>query len=229
MFITLSIYSKNLNSLTNFLKFFYKLKTNKVLKLNFFPIQSQKNKKVFFLSVLQSPHVNKKSQEQFNYHTYNKQLKIHVSQIAKFLTIWKIVKIKLFPDIKLKKKIWLNNKAFKYTLVDKTDHDRFVLKFCQKSESKSNILNRTKFETFILKRSSFSNKTGGGRRKRSCVFAVWDEPTADSRNTSDVSSSLFSLLDYLIGNNTLSSIIRNTRKRRNNNLYHTIYSFLPAV
>ena len=87
MFITLSIYSKNLNSLTNFLKFFYKLKTNKVLKLNFFSIQSQKNKKVFFLSVLQSPHVNKKSQEQFNYHIYNKQLKIHVSQIAKFLTI----------------------------------------------------------------------------------------------------------------------------------------------
>lgn len=87
MFITLSIYSKNLNSLTNFLKFFYKLKTNKVIKLNFFPIQSQKNKKVFFLSVLQSPHVNKKSQEQFNYHIYNKQLKIHVSQIAKFLTI----------------------------------------------------------------------------------------------------------------------------------------------
>ena len=160
MFITLSIYSKNLNSLTNFLKFFYKLKTNKVLKLNFFPIQSQKNKKVFFLSVLQSPHVNKKSQEQFNYHIYNKQLKIHVSQMAKFLTVWKIVKIKLFPDIKLKKKIWLNNKVFKYTLFDKTDHDRFILKFCQKSKSKSNILNRTKFETSILKRSSFSNKTG---------------------------------------------------------------------
>jgi len=54
----------------------------------------------------------------------------------------------------------LNNKVFKYTLFDKTDHDRFVLKFCQKSELKSNILNRTKFETSILKRSSFSNKTG---------------------------------------------------------------------
>jgi len=42
MFITLSIYSKNPNSLTNFLKFFYKLKTNKVLNLKFFPVQSQK-------------------------------------------------------------------------------------------------------------------------------------------------------------------------------------------
>ena len=87
MFITLSIYSKNLNSLTNFLKFFYKLETNEVLNLKFFPIQSQKNKKVFFFSVLQSPHVNKKSQEQFGYYIYNKQLKIHVSQMAKFLVI----------------------------------------------------------------------------------------------------------------------------------------------
>ena len=87
MFITLSIYSKNSNSLTNFLKFFYKLKVNKILKLKFPPVQSQKNKKVFFFSVLQSPHVNKKSQEQFGYYIYNKQLKIHVSQINKFLVI----------------------------------------------------------------------------------------------------------------------------------------------
>lgn len=161
MFITLSIYSKNLNSLTNFLKFFYKLKTNKVLKLNFFPIQSQKNKKVFFFSVLQSPHVNKKSQEQFNYWIYNKQLKIHVSQIAKFLTIWKIVKIKLFSDIKFKTKFWLNNKPFKPALFDKTDYDRFMLKFCQKSELiylKFNKLNRTKH--VAPNRSFFSNKTG---------------------------------------------------------------------
>jgi len=87
MFIILSIHSKSLNSLTNFLKFFYKLKTNKVLNLKFFPVQSQKNKKVYFFSVLQSPHVNKKSQEQFGYYVYNKQLKIHLSQMAKFLVI----------------------------------------------------------------------------------------------------------------------------------------------
>jgi len=53
MFITLSIYSKNSNSLTHFLKFFYKLKTNKILKLKFSPTQSQKNKKVFFFFLLQ--------------------------------------------------------------------------------------------------------------------------------------------------------------------------------
>ena len=65
MFIILSIYSKNVNSLTNFLKFFYKLKLNKVLKLKFHIIQSQKKNLFSFFSTLQSPHVNKKSQEQF--------------------------------------------------------------------------------------------------------------------------------------------------------------------
>lgn len=156
MFITLSIYSKNPNSLTNFLKFFYKLKTNKTFNLKFFPVQSQKNKKVFFFSVLQSPHVNKKSQEQFGYCIYNKQLKIHVSQMAKFLTIWKIVKIKLFSDVKIKTKFLLNTKFFKPALLDKTDYDKFMLKFFQKSE-----LNLLKFDKLeALKQSSFSNKTG---------------------------------------------------------------------
>jgi ribosomal protein S10 len=87
MFIILSIHSKSLNSLTNFLKFFYKLKINKVFKLKFYTVQSQQNKKSSFFSTLQSPHVNKKSQEQFEYFVYIKKLKIHVSQITKFLTI----------------------------------------------------------------------------------------------------------------------------------------------
>lgn len=87
MFIIVSIYSKNLNSLTNFLKFFYKLQKNQTLKVKFHTIQSQKKKIFSFFSTLQSPHVNKKSQEQFEYSVHRKKLKIHVSQITKFLTI----------------------------------------------------------------------------------------------------------------------------------------------
>lgn len=87
MFIILSIHSKNLNSITNFLKFVYKLKINKIFKLKFYIIQSQQKKSFSFFSTLQSPHVNKKSQEQFEYYVQNKKLKIHVSQITKFLII----------------------------------------------------------------------------------------------------------------------------------------------
>lgn len=85
MFITLSIYSKNTNSLTNFLQFFYKLNKKKILKLKLYTKQSQKKKAFSFFSVLQSPHVNKKSQEQFEFNVYSKQLKIQVYQLHKFL------------------------------------------------------------------------------------------------------------------------------------------------
>jgi len=87
MFIIIFIYSKNLNSLTNFLKFFYKLKRNQAIQIKFHSIQSQRKQKFSFFSTLQSPHVNKKSQEQFEYHMHSKKLKIRVSQITKFLVI----------------------------------------------------------------------------------------------------------------------------------------------
>ena len=87
MFIILSIYSKNASSLTNFLKFLYKLKKNKIFKLKFYTKQSQKKKDFLYISVLQSPHINKKSQEQFEYYIYSKQLKIQTYQLTKFLFI----------------------------------------------------------------------------------------------------------------------------------------------
>lgn len=87
MFIILLIHSKNLNSLTKFLKFIYKLKIDKIFKLKFYSIQSQQKKNFSFFSALQSPHVNKKSQEQFEYSLHNKKLKINASQIIKFLTV----------------------------------------------------------------------------------------------------------------------------------------------
>lgn len=87
MFIIISISSKNLNSLTNFLKFFYKLKKNQALKVKVPSIQSQRKKKFSFFSTLQSPHVNKKSQEQFECHKHSKKLKIRVSQMTKFLAV----------------------------------------------------------------------------------------------------------------------------------------------
>ena len=50
MFIILSITSKNLNSLTNFLKFVYKLNKNKPLKkmISITQVQKKKKKKSFF-------------------------------------------------------------------------------------------------------------------------------------------------------------------------------------
>ena len=132
MFITLSIYSKNSNSLTNFLKFFYKLKINKMFKLKFYIIQSQQQKNFSFFSVLQSPHVNKKSQEQFEYYVQKKKLKIHVSQLMKFLIVWKIIKITLFSDVKIKIKFLIYHRLFKVISSTKIDYDKFRIKFLKK-------------------------------------------------------------------------------------------------
>ena len=101
MFIILSIYSKNLISLTTFLKFLYKLKTNKILGLKFYTTQSQKKKRKSFFSVLQSPHVNKKSQEQFEYSLRCKTLKIYVPCLTRFLVILKRIQTTLFSDVRI--------------------------------------------------------------------------------------------------------------------------------
>lgn len=163
MFIILSIYSKNANSLTNFLKFFYKLKKKKILKLKFYTKQSQKKKKFSFISVLQSPHVNKKSQEQFEYYIYNKQLKIQAYQLNKFLFIWKWIKTKLFFDIKIKTSFLLNEHLFNDLAVNKTDYEKFIpISFNKKNSNKVKIC-KQKFsrnpKTSLLDFSSITKQT----------------------------------------------------------------------
>jgi len=126
MFIILSIYSKNTNSLTNFLKFFYKLERKKALKLKLYTKQSKIKKNFSFISVLQSPHVNKKSQEQFGYNIYSKQLKIWVSQPKKLLSMWKLVKEKLFFDIQIKFKFLLDKSSIFDTISEKINCEKFM-------------------------------------------------------------------------------------------------------
>lgn len=128
MFIILSIYSKNSLSITNFLKFFYKLSINKKLGLSVFTSQCPvKNKKVFF-SVLQSPHVNKTSQEQFEYKLFKKQIKINVFQINKLLVILKILKSKLFLDVNVELKFICNKSLLQDSFLKKVNPDKFVFK-----------------------------------------------------------------------------------------------------
>ena len=148
MFIIISIYSKNATSLTNFLKFFYKLKKNQNFKLEFHVVQSQKKKSLSFFSTLQSPHVNKKSQEQFEYRIYGKSLKIHVSQLVKFLTAWKLVKTILFSDIEMRTKFCFYFKPLNLLSLCHTDYDKFILKFIKQElrftldlEGKKNLSN----------------------------------------------------------------------------------------
>ena len=151
MFITLSIYSKNLDSLTNFLKFFYKFNIKKTLGFNIRISQYQKNKKRTFFSVLRSPHVNKTSQEQFEYFIYNKKIKIHVSQLAKFIFIFKKINIQTFSDINIKTKFLVNPKLFKIILFNNTNPDKFKLQpFVNHKISITNKTSQTLLKLFDI-------------------------------------------------------------------------------
>ena len=161
MFILIQIFSKNSNSISNFLKFLYKLKTNKILNLNFTVIQSSQFRKFKKFSVLKSPHVNKKAQEQFEYNVFNKQLKIYVSQLSKFLIIWKTVKSTLFTDVNLTFKFIANQNSSNYTTINKVNSDKFIkskqyLKLLDtKQEKNHSLLLWDVFGEFCLKNLKF--------------------------------------------------------------------------
>jgi len=114
MFINVKITSKNQNSLKFFLKDFKlliknkKLNSNKVLSV----YHNKQTRKTF--TILKSPHVNKKAQEQFEYRLYSKSLLIKSFQIGKLLIILKNFQKFLHPDIEIKIKFILKKQRINY-------------------------------------------------------------------------------------------------------------------
>ena len=116
MIIKLDLKSKNLKSIKMFLRDFYRLNTifsdNVKLKQN-----NKLIKKVSF-SILKSPHVNKSSQEQFEFKIYNTFLIINTNNYLKLLVCLKLLLINFFPDVGIKIEFlvnenYLNNFHFK--------------------------------------------------------------------------------------------------------------------
>ena len=66
---------------------------------------------------------------------YSKKLKISIFQMAKFLTIWKTVSTTLFSDIKINMRFRLYNKTVKLKSTNKTNIDKFKLKFIKKKKT----------------------------------------------------------------------------------------------
>lgn len=159
MFIILSIHSKNTNSLTSFLKFFYKLEGKKALKLKLYTKQSKIKKNFYFISVLQSPHVNKKSQEQFGYNMYSKQLKIWVSQPKKLLSIFKLIKEKLFFDIQIKFRFLLNKSPIFDTTSEKINCEKFMSTTSKKRNKDLFRFSKPRFQTKSKKKTFYLTNT----------------------------------------------------------------------
>lgn len=99
--------SKNKNSINNFFLF-----CNKTIPFNLNVIQKnfQKKTKKKKLTILKSPHVNKKAQEQFESRVFKKQFTIQITKTFKYLVFLKKLNTSLFPDIKIELQHMVNNK-----------------------------------------------------------------------------------------------------------------------
>lgn len=92
---TLLVYTKNKNSLINFINFF-----KKNLKQPFIKVFTGKKVKEK-ISVLKSPHINKTAQEHFKYVHFYVKLQFTMFELKKKLLMLKKVRNKLFPDVKI--------------------------------------------------------------------------------------------------------------------------------
>ena len=99
MFFTITLYSKNLNSLIKFKNFFIKNFIFEKLKFYFSKIKYNKPVKKKLFTVLKSPHVNKKAQEQFEYRIYSQKFVCFTKQPFLLLLIFKKLTFNSFSDI----------------------------------------------------------------------------------------------------------------------------------
>lgn len=85
------IKSKNQNSITKLFSVLQKKKCNNIKKY------FQKKTKRKRITILKSPHVHKKAQEQFEKVIYNKQLSIYSVKNLTYLTFLKKLNLNTFP------------------------------------------------------------------------------------------------------------------------------------
>lgn len=106
----ITVTSRNKNSIKNFFLFL-----NKTTSINLNIIQKyfQEKTRKKKLTILKSPHVNKKAQEQFESRVFKKQLTIQVTKNFKYLIFFKKLSFDLFPDIKIKLQHIISDKNIK--------------------------------------------------------------------------------------------------------------------
>lgn len=135
-FLNLHVKSKNRKSINNFTIFYFK-----ILNLNSIKKIKSKKKKHTILTILKSPHVNKKAQEQFEIIFFSKQLTIFNANLFKSSISYKKIKTNLFPDVKIKVCCKIDKKRentfiFKLLDFDKCKIPNFVYHACLKLQDK---------------------------------------------------------------------------------------------
>jgi ribosomal protein S10 len=109
----ISIQSKHKTYLTRFIKLF-----NSKSKTHFKSVKQylQKKRNTSFFSILTSPHINKRAQEQFKTHRLKLQLKIQTLEPLKLIILLKRVYSQSLPNLRIKIKITVNKKISKHRI-----------------------------------------------------------------------------------------------------------------
>jgi ribosomal protein S10 len=156
----ITITSKNKQSLKDYSKFFNNnIEIFKLLSKSYNKI---KNKKI--ITILKSPHVNKKAQEQFEFSLFSKQITLQMPNSYKFLILLKKIETNLFSDVNIKIKL----------LVNKNLPEKFQTKIFNPSYFQLNF-----FKTDILfdnnaKKMKFKKKNLLDFKKATQIFKIFD-------------------------------------------------------
>ena len=141
--------SKNKNSLNNAFLFLLNDFKKSGLKKHF-----KKKTKRRIITILKSPHVNKKAQEQFESHMFSRQLSSYSFNKFKNLFFLKNIKEKILSDLKLKIKLSLNKKKEKSLEISMFHPNNFKIRNYIKKLNQSVELNKKRANNL----TQFSNK-----------------------------------------------------------------------
>ena len=145
MFFHLKVSSKDKEGLEKFSRFLLKLNSSFVTIKNF---PKQKRRK--FVTILNSPHVNKTAQEQFEFRFYNKRFLINSFKPFSFFSLLKKAKNVSFPNVKLEIQGLFNMKAYNRKILKLVDPE---IAFLNIEESLCLSLDNNLLTTKTLKKS----------------------------------------------------------------------------
>ena len=117
---------KSLYNLLHFLK-------NRYLNLNIIKKDFKRKKRKKILTILESPHVYKTAQEQFQYNFFSAQITIYSNNSFQSLIFLKKIKNNLFPDVNIQSKFSIKKNLSNKTQIQMLNPNNFKL---------NNILNQ---------------------------------------------------------------------------------------
>lgn len=154
----IKLYSKDKKSLKRFMQLLHKINSEwKNLKFGYTNIKKKRKK----ITILKSPHVNKKAQTQFQSITYGALIMFSAWEVKKNYILLKKIKNNLFPDVKIRveqtvsakrtkvliKNQFLPKKVHYYssakTFLDKQKQKNKLLAFNNDIKNKKILLNKT--------------------------------------------------------------------------------------